>query len=184
MTRAFVFCALACGVAAPAHAGERSAATPSIKLPVPRSVLHAPDPAPAVGAGQTRRLPRAPAPDFVVRVQALREPAATLTAFETLPPQPVDLARIETTAASPFAIGEVRTMPAWRLTDGLSPVTADDNGTYAVRDALADHRKPRVSRPSVLNAMFVLRIDGKDDSAPFSVGGGGVAAALWKAMPQ
>lgn len=174
MARALVFCALACGAAAPAIAGERNAAATSTKIPVQRSVLLAPDPTTAVGARAALRLPRAPAPDFVVRVHAEAAPVAPLTAFETIPVQP----------ASRFAIREVRAQAAWRVTDGLSPVTASDNGNYAVRDALADHRKPRLYRPSVLNAMFVLRIDGQDDSAPFSVGGGGVAAALWKAMPQ
>jgi len=181
MTRGLVICALACGVAAPAGAGERNAAVVAAKISVPRSVSRAPDPAPAPGTRAFLRLPRARSADFVVRIQTRRDPAATRSAFETLPAQPI---RAETTTASRFGIRDVRPLAAWRVTDRLAPVTARDNGTYAVRDTLADYRKPRTYRPSALNAMFVLRIDGKEDSAPFSVGGGGVAAALWKAMPQ
>ena len=174
MTRALVFCALACGVASPAISGERNAATIASKLPVQRSALLTPDPAPAVGAMAPLRLPRASANDFVVRVHAQPERIATRTAFETLPIQ----------AAAHFTIRDVRTPMAWRVTDESAAVTASDNGNYAVRDALADHRKPRAFRSSPLNATLMLRLDGNDDSPPLSVGGGGVAAVLWKAMPQ
>ena len=179
MTRGLVFCALACGAATPAIAGERNAAIVAAKIPVSRSVLLAPDPVLAPG----RTAPSVVQADFVVNLHTKPELASELAAFEALPPQPIRIAP-RSAAASPFALSEVQTVAAWRVTDRLGPVTAGDNGTYAVRDALADYRKPRAFRSSPLNATLMLRIDGNDDSPPLSVGGGGVAAVLWKAMPQ
>ncbi|MBO9623149.1 MAG: hypothetical protein J7500_10600 [Sphingomonas sp.] len=53
----------------------------------------------------------------------------------------------------------------------------------AVRDTLDDHRKPRQPR-SALSTALVLRIDGNSDSPPLSVGGGGVAGAMWRLLPR
>ena len=65
----------------------------------------------------------------------------------------------------------------------LSEATADDGGRYAVRETLSDHRKPRFRR-SALGTMLTLRLDGEEESPAFSVGGGGVAAVVWQAVPK
>lgn len=87
--------------------------------------------------------------------------------------------RTGATPASPFALPEPRALPAWQLTGKSQEVTARAGARYAVGEALADHR--RVGPPrSALDAMLVLRIDGRNDSPPLSLGGG-VAGAMWKA---
>ncbi|AJP71619.1 hypothetical protein TS85_07205 [Sphingomonas hengshuiensis] len=68
----------------------------------------------------------------------------------------------------------------WRVPIEAEDVTSIHGGTYAVGDTLASFRLRRGPR-SPLKTMFVLRIDGKDESPAFSIGGGGVAAALWRA---
>ncbi|UYY59029.1 hypothetical protein [Sphingomonas sp. S2-65] len=65
----------------------------------------------------------------------------------------------------------------------LSEITAGDGGRYAVRETLSDYRKPRFRR-SALGTMLTLRIDGEAESPAFSVGGGGVAAIVWQAVPK
>lgn len=68
--------------------------------------------------------------------------------------------------------------------DGDAPeVTARAGGRYAVYDILRSQPRPRF-RGSALSTAFVLKLDGNDDSPAFSVGGGGVAAAVWKAVPR
>jgi hypothetical protein len=62
-------------------------------------------------------------------------------------------------------------------------VTGSAGGSYAVRDYFAAQPRPR-QRRSPLGAMFVLRLDGQEESPSFSVGGGGVPAALWGVMPK
>jgi hypothetical protein len=46
-----------------------------------------------------------------------------------------------------------------------------------------EQQKPR-HRKSALSTALVLRLDGQDDSPAFSVGGGGVAAAVWRVVPK
>jgi hypothetical protein len=65
----------------------------------------------------------------------------------------------------------------------LSETTSDDGARHAVDEALSNHRKPRVRR-SALGTMLTLRLDGEEESPPFSVGGGGVAAVVWQAVPK
>ena len=65
----------------------------------------------------------------------------------------------------------------------LAETTSGDGGRHAVHDALSDHRKPRFRR-SALGTMLTLRLDGEPESPAFSVGGGGVAAAVWQAVPK
>ncbi|MBB5709190.1 hypothetical protein [Sphingomonas xinjiangensis] len=65
----------------------------------------------------------------------------------------------------------------------ITETTADDGGRYAVSDTLSDYRKPRFRR-SALGTMLTLRLDGETESPAFSVGGGGVAAVVWQAMPK
>ena len=85
---------------------------------------------------------------------------------------------------SSFSIEHLRAAPSWHLAplDDMN-LTSVRGGSWAVYDTLADHRKPRFRR-SPLSTMLVLRIDGQEDSPPISVGGGGVAAALWRVMPN
>jgi len=59
---------------------------------------------------------------------------------------------------------------------------AAGTASRAVRDALADHPKPRIPR-SPLSTALVLRLDGDRASPPISVGGGGVAGAVWGMLP-
>ncbi|RYD54096.1 MAG: hypothetical protein EOP60_08585 [Sphingomonadales bacterium] len=125
-----------------------------------------------------------------MRLRGLPAPVVTIAQYENRTEAPFDVAPAEPfplepiTLTSPYAATSLRTLKAWRLTGRLAQITTSANGLYAVRDGLADYRKPRAFRPSALGAMLVLRIDGKDESPPFSVGGGGVAAALWRAMPR
>lgn len=65
----------------------------------------------------------------------------------------------------------------------LTETTSSDGGRYAVHEALSDHRKLRFRR-SALGTMLTLRLDGEAESPPFSVGGGGVAAVVWQALPK
>jgi hypothetical protein len=101
-------------------------------------------------------------------------------AIHTLPASSVPQQPVEAT----FSVAELRVRPSWHITAGENETatTSARGGSWAVYDTLSDHRKPRF-RSSVMSTMLVLRIDGKEESAPISLGGGGVAAALWKAMP-
>lgn len=71
----------------------------------------------------------------------------------------------------------------WGPGSTLSEVTARAGASYAVDDVMNAQPKPR-RRGSPLSAALVLRLDGQDDSPAFSVGGGGVAAAMWRAVPK
>jgi hypothetical protein len=71
----------------------------------------------------------------------------------------------------------------WGPGSTLPEVTARDGGSYAVYDVLRAQPRPR-HRNSALSAALVLRLDGQDDSPAFSIGGGGVAAAVWRAVPR
>lgn len=179
MTKGFVICAMACGVALPADAGERNAAASvALKIPAPRPILSVRKPASAPGT-RARRLPVAPLSNFVVRLHAVPEPGTTLAAFESR-----SGGRIELTASTNAAIGDVREAAAWRISDRLPATTSSANGLYAVRDTLAELPRRRAFRSTPFSTTLVLRIDGNDSSPAFSIGGGGVAAALWRAMPQ
>jgi hypothetical protein len=72
---------------------------------------------------------------------------------------------------------------SWGPGSTLPEVTARSGGSYAVHDILRDQPRPRFRR-SPLSAAFVLKLDGNDESPAFSVGGGGVAAAVWQAVPK
>jgi hypothetical protein len=63
------------------------------------------------------------------------------------------------------------------------PAANAEGASRAVREALNDHRKPRQPR-SVLSTALVLRVDGNGDSPSLSVGGGGVASAVWGLLPR
>lgn len=100
----------------------------------------------------------------------------------TLPARPVPVDNAGDQAS--FSIEQLRTQADWHLPklDIGKNTTSVRGSSWAVDDILSDHRKPRFRR-SALSTMLVLKIDGKEESAPISLGGGGVAQALWKAMP-
>lgn len=85
---------------------------------------------------------------------------------------------------SSTSVAEMKAARDWHLAvvENSENTTSARGGSWAVYDTLSDHRKPRFRR-SALSTMLVLKIDGKSDTSPVSVGGGGVASALWKAMP-
>lgn len=179
MIRGLFFCAIACGVAAPVAAGERKVTVPVARAgaaPILPVSLNFPGHEGALTIDG----------DLVIRLRGMPAPAALID-FEQQLVQLMDIVPAAMEVAnlvSPYAAADLQTPEAWRLTDRLAPVTASANGLYAVRDALMEYRKPRAYRPTAFSTMLVLRIDGKEESAPFSVGGSGVAAALWKVMPQ
>lgn len=129
----------------------------------------------------------------VASVQPDRAPAARSFDRFSLPAQAAGLDRgamssdlvppLPRPADQPFSLahGEqaVRSQPSLRLTE----TTSGDGGRHAVHEALSDHRKPRVRR-SALGTMLTLRLDGEAESPSFSVGGGGVAAVVWQAVPK
>jgi hypothetical protein len=102
---------------------------------------------------------------------------------------PAGDARLERLPAAPMAGESRRTLStasgnaSWGPGASLPEITARAGGSYAVHDIIRD--QPRRRHPkSPLSAAFVLKLDGNDDSPAFSVGGGGVAAAVWQAMPK
>lgn len=177
MVRVLVFCAIACGIAAPVMAGER---TPSSAA---RAIARPNLPVALAFPGHDGVL--TVEGDFAVRFSGASPASVSLAEFDNSSNASFDLEAVAAAdPVSPYAARDLRSLAAWRLTDGMGPTTTTAGGVYAVRDQLADYRKPRVFRPGPLSAMLVLRIDGKDESPPLSVGGGGVAAALWRMMPQ
>lgn len=182
MIRGLFFCAIACGIAAPVMAGERSAAAPGARA-FGGFTLPVADRFPGYDGALTI------SGDIVVRLRSAPTPTVALVDFENRTVSNFDVTPAEPqdepgSLASPHAAVDWRALRAWRLTERLAPTTNRANGFYAVRDSLADYRKPRAFRPSALSTMLVLRIDGKDESPALSVGGGGVAAAIWRVMPQ
>lgn len=188
MIKGLFFCAIACGVASPgaardgdsvndaANAIMRSAATvrnDAILLPriIPIITSDA-----WLARGSMLGLRSLP-------VQVRDLPAPNRRFAEIRPRASLAVPVEIVTLNSRYAIEELETMKSWRIA-ATGPVTNSANGLYAVRDTLGESRKPRAYRPTVISTMLVLRIDGKDDSPPFSIGGGGVAAALWRAMPR
>ena len=177
MIRRLFFCAIACCLAAPVVAEERDVAAPdapllavSVGFPGYENIL-------TVGG------------DIAVRLRSPPVSVATLAAFENREPPDFDIvadafAEEPLLLVSPYAVIELRSLEAWRLPDRRAPVTADANGFYAVRDLLAESRKPRAFRPRPFSTTLVVRIDGKYQTPVLSIGGGGVPAALWGVMPQ
>lgn len=80
---------------------------------------------------------------------------------------------------TPLVASGVRPQQQWRVPGLVSSIAGLRAGSDAVRETLATLRL-RGGPRSPLKTMFVLRIDGQEDSPPFSIGGGGVAAALWR----
>ncbi|WP_066795479.1 hypothetical protein [Sphingomonas soli] len=180
MFKGLLFCLLACSAAIPATAGGKKAKQPSPTdlsapiLPVSLDFLNN-------DSALTLR------GDVAIRFAGGPAPSLALIDFEnrmverfaiTPPPEPI------APATSLYAAAHVPSFDAWRVTGAKEQVTSGANGLFAVRDLLSEHRRPRVHRPTALSASLVLRLDGRSESAPLSIGGGGVAAALWRMMPQ
>jgi hypothetical protein len=187
-------CAVACSSSMTAFAGERSIAPSGIKVLAARAMPSRAIPIRTVTARATplraaiplRALPRAEAAPVPAHA-AIRFvlPLAKRATYDIgAPSAPVALlatgyVRPATNTASAFALPQPQPQPAWRLTGKSPEVTARAGGRYAVGEGLADHR--RVGPPrSALDAIFVLRIDGRDDSPPLSMRGG-VVGAMWRA---
>ncbi|TGX56117.1 hypothetical protein E5A73_03170 [Sphingomonas gei] len=156
MRDTLISCVVLCALSCPALAGERSGAG-SRPIAIAELVK---DPA-------ARRIP---------------EPAVD----KTLPQRfmlPAGNARLERLPEASLIVE--RRVAKTLVVDSETPpeVTARAGGRYAVYDILREQPRPR-HRNSPLSAAFVLKIDGSDDSPPFSVGGGGVAAAVWQAVPK
>lgn len=174
MFRALVACVLACGSALPAMADERDA--PVIEPAALNLLLR--DTAPSYGRRPLPILAAAPA-----RLDAKPLPF-TLPAYS---------ARLEARPLLMAVALSGEELPATYFLDApvalsvppsdLSETTSSRGGSYAVRDILRAQTKPR-KRGSPLAAALVLRIDGEEDSEPFSLGGGAVASAIWRVMPR
>ena len=159
MRMTLVSCVIACGLTSPALAGERSGVS---SRPIALAALIK-DPA-------ARRAP-ASASD------------KSLPQRFMLPAGSARLERLPETASGGEARQVSSSTTAWGPGSTLPEVTARAGGSYAVHDILRDQPRPRHPK-SPLSAAFVLKLDGNDDSPAFSVGGGGVAAAVWRAVPK
>ena len=92
-------------------------------------------------------------------------------------------------------LGVVRPVQLWRMAPVkvveepirfvtlTQKLTSDAGGSYAVRDTMRDMRRPHI-RKTAFSTSLVLKIDGRDETAPVGVGGGGVAQAVWRSIPQ
>ncbi|MEP9360503.1 hypothetical protein [Sphingomonas sp. KR3-1] len=169
MLKGLLLCAAACAAPTTVMAGDRDLPI----IPNLRALLAA-DGAARVLPGRSG-VPARPATFLPIAYRGVEQGR-----FHTLPASSIPQLPAETS----FSIAELRVRPSWHLAAGENgtQTTSARGGSWAVYDTLSDYRKPRFRR-SVMSTMLVLRIDGKEESAPLSVGGGGVAAALWKAMP-
>jgi hypothetical protein len=157
MLKTLLFCVVTVGLSFPAWAGERSGAR---SRPTARGGLIK-DPA-------TLRAPVS-APSVIPQRFMLPASGARL---ERLPEPLTEKSQTPSTDAA-----------NWRPGSTLPEVTARAAGSYAVHDILRDQSRPR-HRGSALSTALVLKLDGNADSPAFSVGGGGVAAAMWRAVPK
>lgn len=156
MLKTVLCCACACGLSYPAVAGERSgvAARPLMVAALIK------DPA--------ARLPASGAENALPQRFMLPVGSARLERMPETGRAGESLVSVETQALDPEAAPEV---------------TARAGGRYAVYDILRNQPRPRF-RGSPLSTALVLKLDGNDESPAFSVGGGGVAAVMWKAVPR
>lgn len=164
MLKAVVACVILCGMSFPVLAGERTGVARARANMLKASA--APDRDPPERA---RTAPRAPRP-FMLPAGAVPlqvPPKTTLLAGQSAK-------RIDNDASEPVAWGAGSTLPE---------VTARAGGSYAVYDVMRAQPRPR-HRESAMSTALVLRLDGEEGSPAFSVGGGGVAAAVWRAVPR
>lgn len=170
MLKGLLLCAAACAAPTTVMAGDRNLPiVPNLKA------LLAAD----VAARRVPVLPgRAVRPTFLpIAYRGVEQGELQLLPARPVPQEPVQL-------QTNFSIEQLRTQTAWHLPklDIGKNTTSVRGSSWAVYDILSDYRKPRFRR-SALSTMLVLKIDGKEDTSSISVGGGGVAAAMWKAMP-
>lgn len=161
MRKGLLVCVILSGVPTMAAAGERSATTPHN-----RALANASKPLAAL---------RRDAP-LGAKPQPFMLPAGTAR-LHPLPRVTVSGER------SPRGAADASAPAIWGPGSTLPEVTARAGGRYAVHDILSEQRKPR-HRKSALSTALVLRLDGEDESPAFSVGGGGVAAAVWRVVPK
>ncbi len=161
MLKAVVACVILCGMSFPVLAGERMGVAKARANMLKASAASDRDPPARVQvAPRPFMLPAGATP-----LQVL--PKITLLARQSAK-------RTDSDALEPMVWGPGSTLPE---------VTARAGGSYAVYDVMRAQPKPR-HREFALSTALVLRLDGEDDSPPFSVGGGGVAAAVWRAVPR
>lgn len=160
MLKAVVACVILCGMSSPAIAGERRGfAKARTDLPKANAAARRDTPAPGRASPKPFMLPAGAAP-----LQPL--PEVSVLAGRTAP-----------------GTGDASEPPAWGPGSTLPEVTAHAGGSYAVYDVMRAQPRPR-HRSSPLSTALMLRLDGQDDSPAFSIGGGGVAAAVWRAVPK
>lgn len=160
MLKAVVACVILCGMSSPAIAGERRGiAKTRADLPKAYAAARRDTPAPGQASPKPFMLPAGAAP-----------------------PQPLPEVNVlaERTARRAGVASEP---PTWGPGSTLPEVTAHAGGSYAVYDVMRAQPRPR-HRSSPLSTALMLRLDGEDDSPAFSIGGGGVAAAVWRAVPK
>jgi hypothetical protein len=169
MFKGLIVCTCACAAALPALAGDKPAklapAARALQLPERSIAYGKPAARPAASAG------------FALSPATVRLSGAPVHASS------VRLSSEANKNAPSFGYTEAQGLAGWRLTSQRPFQTAEAGGSYAVRDYFAAERKPRFRR-SALGALLVLKIDGQSDSPPISVGGGGVASALWQVVPK
>jgi hypothetical protein len=176
-----LFIAIALGIAMPAMAGERARYRPAADT---LSLL-------MLDQGMTSGTAT---PQAIVEIPQLRgydvrESGVTLALLQ---PIPADLSGFEAfeapgshifvqqTGASTRLPLDLTPLPGWQQPLPRDSVTAANGGRFAVREIMARGR--RDYRPGALDAMLQFRLDGQTDSPALSVTGG-VASALWKAIP-
>ncbi|WP_029934191.1 hypothetical protein [Sphingomonas sp. UNC305MFCol5.2] len=160
MLKAVVACVILCGMSFPVLAGERTGVAKARANMLKASAVPDRDPPARVrAASRPFMLPAAATPRILPKATVLAGQSAKRTDGE---------------ASEPVAWGPGSTLPE---------ITARAGGSYAVYDVMRAQPRPR-HRESALSTALVLRLDGEADSPAFSVGGGGVAAAVWRAVPR
>ena len=172
MLKGLLLCAAACAAPTTVMAGDKSLPI----VPNLKALLAADGTARPAPPGRSGVAPLRPTFLPIAYRGVERREIAVLPAR----PVPIEDAVLQTN----FSIEQLRARPDWHLAklDIGKNTTSVRGSSWAVYDILSDHRKPRF-RQSPLSTMLVLKIDGKEESAPLSLGGGGVAQALWKVMP-
>jgi hypothetical protein len=174
-------CAVALGIAMPAMAGERARYHPAVDT---LSLLML-DQGTTLGTAVPRPIIEIPG----LRDYDVRESGVTLAMLQ---PVPADLSGFEAfdapgatyfveRAGVPTRLQlDLTPLPGWQQLLPRDAVTASNGGRFAVREIMARGR--RDYRPGALDAMLQFRLDGQADSPPLSISGG-VASAIWKAIP-
>mgnify|MGYP001061162992 CR=1 FL=1 len=171
MIKGLLLCAAACAAPMTAKAGETDLPiVPNLKA------LLAADGVARTVPGRKLVRPR-PTTFMPIAYRGLEGGGIRALPTTSLPQEPIRL-------TTDFSIAELRARPLRHLAafDTGADATSARGGSWAVYDILSDYRKPRFRR-SAFSTMLVLRIDGEEGSAPLSVGGGGVASAIWQVMP-